>query len=552
MAVALTLSGLLVIDRVSNELQSQEFASLQVRRMAVSSAARSIAIAAASDGSVVTRSGTLNALVRERFLLQDPELQGLATVIARADVRLRFGTWDEAQQRFTPLEGSTFTIDSSGVEAAAGERRDPIESGSEIVLLGGTEVLAAVEVTLEQPLSTRATRIAQVTGAIALVGLLALAATILFATLAARRFAKPVRLLSETASAIGDGDLSARVPTGPEVAANIEMEALLEGFNRMASRLETTVGALKRERDRGQEHLADVSHELRTPLAALRAFVDLLDEDGTTDPATRKRLLSEAGRQLERMDALTANILELSRFDAGIARPEFTETDLRSSVSAAIEQAAAGARRRGVALDERLPARRVVVRHDATLVGQAVANLVGNALKFTPKGGSVSVAVRPLATGAATITVSDTGVGIAAEELPRIFDRFYRGTEGLAASRKETRASGSGLGLAIVKSIVDMHAGRIVVESLPGSGTSFTLTLPADPLADADSAVEPTPATQPAATLISVGRRAAALLGEVAKTSLRLRRVLRADTTSSTLSEPPAPDRALPTTKEKT
>jgi signal transduction histidine kinase len=397
------------------------------------------------------------------------------------------------------------------------------------------EAIGAVEVTLEQPLSTRATRIAQVTGAITLVGLLALGATILFATLAARRFAKPVRLLSETASAIGDGDLSARVPTGPEVAANIEMEALLEGFNRMASRLETTVGALKRERDRGQEHLADVSHELRTPLAALRAFVDLLDEDGTTDPATRKRLLSEAGRQLERMDALTANILELSRFDAGIARPEFTETDLRSSVSAAIEQAAAGARRRGVALDERLPARRVVVRHDVTLVSQAVANLVGNALKFTPKGGSVSVAVRPLATGAATITVSDTGVGIAAEELPRIFDRFYRGTEGLAASR-----------------IVDMHAGRIVVESLPGSGTSFTLTLPADPLADADSAVEPTTATQPAATLISVGRRAAALLGEVAKTSLRLRRVLRADTTSSTLSEPPAPDRALPTTKEKT
>ncbi|MFM8689676.1 MAG: sensor histidine kinase [Candidatus Limnocylindrus sp.] len=548
----MTISGLLVIERVSSELQSQEFASLQVRRMAVSSAARSIAIAAASNESVVTRDGALNPLVRERFLLQDPELQGLATVIARADVRFRFGTWDEAQQQFTPLEDATFTLDSSGIEAAPGERRDLIDSGSEVVLLGGTETIGAVEVTLERPLSTRAARVAQVTGAITLVGLLALGATIIFATLAARRFAKPVGLLAETASAIGDGDLSARVPTGPEVAANIEREALLDGFNRMASRLEATVGALKRERDRGQEHLADVSHELRTPLAALRAFVDLLDEGGTTDPATRKRLLGEAGRQLERMDALTANILELSRFDAGIARPEFTESDLRSSVSAAIEQAAAGARSRGVALDEQLPARRVVIRHDTTLVGQAIANLVGNALKFTPKGGSVSVAVRPLATGAATVTVSDTGVGIAAEELPRIFDRFYRGTEGLAASRKETRASGSGLGLAIVKSIVDMHAGRIVVESLPGSGTTFTLTLPADPLADADSAVEPTPSTQPSATLISVGRRAAALLGEVAKTSLRLRRVLRADTSSSTLSEPPAPDRAPPTTKEKT
>ncbi|MFM7825849.1 MAG: hypothetical protein ACKO8K_07195, partial [Candidatus Limnocylindrus sp.] len=162
----MTISGLLVTERVSSELQSQEFASLQVRRMAVSSAARSIAIAAASNESVVTRDGALNPLVRERFLLQDPELQGLATVIARADVRFRFGTWDEAQQQFTPLEDATFTIDSSGIEAAPGERRDLIDSGSEVVLLGGTETIGAVEVTLERPLSTRAARVAQVTGAI--------------------------------------------------------------------------------------------------------------------------------------------------------------------------------------------------------------------------------------------------------------------------------------------------------------------------------------------------------------------------------------------------
>jgi len=532
--VALTLSGLLVVDRVGSELQSQEFASLQVRRMAVISAARSIAIAAVGDEVVITKSGALNPLVHERFLLQDSELQGLATIIARADVRIRFGTWDEAQQRFTPLEGEIFTVDSTGVEAAPGERRESIESGAEVVLLGGTTTIGAMEVTLQRPLSTRATRLEQVTSVIAIVGLLALGLTILFAALAAQRFAKPVRLLSETATAIADGDLTARVATGPEIAANVEMESLLNQFNRMAGRLEMTVAALKRERDRGQEHLADVSHELRTPLAALRAFVDLLDESASTDAATRKRILSEAGRQLERMDALTANILELSRFDAGIARPTFIEGDLRSSVRAAIEQAAVGARRRGVALNERLPARRVVIRHDAALVGHAVANLVGNALKFTPRGGSVSVSVRPLATGAAMITVTDTGVGIAADELPRIFDRFYRGTEGLAAARKETRASGSGLGLAIVKTIVDMHAGRIVVESLSGSGTSFSLTLPAEPESLTDTAVEPTAAQEPA-TLISVGRRAASLLGEVVKTSLRLRQVLRADTASSKL-----------------
>jgi len=304
----------------------------------------------------------------------------------------------------------------------------------------------------------------------------------------------------------------------------------------MASRLEATVRALRRERDRGQEHLADVSHELRTPLAALRAFVDLLADAGTADEATRKRLLDEAGRQLERMDALTANILELSRFDAGIARPVFVLADLRASVRAAIEQAAVAARRRGVAVEERLPARRVMVRHDAALVGQAVSNLVANALKFTPRGGIVAIEVQPLATGAARIVVRDSGVGISPDELPRIFDRFYRGTEGLAAAGTAARATGSGLGLSIVKSIVDMHAGRIVVESLVGTGTTFTLTLPIDPEATSAEPSEPPP-SQASASLVSVGRRAAALLGEVAKTSLRLRRVLQAEPPSSTVEQ---------------
>ncbi|MEY4072234.1 MAG: hypothetical protein RLY94_389, partial [Chloroflexota bacterium] len=289
---------------MSTELESQEFSSLQVRRMAVASSARSIAIAAAGEQAIITKVGALSPAVQERFLLQDPELQGLATVIARADVRIQFGSWDEAQQIFTPLADAEFTIDSSGVEPTAGERRDPITSGSEVVVLGGTSIVGAMEITLVQPLSTRVTRITQITSLVLIVGILALLLTIFFASLAAQRFAKPVRLLSETATRIGDGDLSARVPTGSEIAANVEMEALLSQFNRMAGRLEGTVAALRRERDRGQEHLADVSHELRTPLAALRAFVDLLDESATTDAATRKRLLTEAGNQLERMDAL--------------------------------------------------------------------------------------------------------------------------------------------------------------------------------------------------------------------------------------------------------
>ncbi len=188
-----------------------------------------------------------------------------------------------------------------------------------------------------------------------------------------------------------------------------------------------------------------------------------------------------------------------------------------------------------------MPTRKVLVRHDAALVGQAIANLVANAIKFTARGGSVLVSVGLLSTGAATVTVRDTGVGISSDELPRIFDRFYRGTEGLAATSRAARSTGSGLGLAIVKSIVDMHAGRIVVESLPGEGTSFALTFPADPEAPGEELPEAAPDQAGPTTLVSFGRRAAALLGEVAKTSLRLRRVLRADPPSSTVSETPAP-----------
>ncbi len=539
MAISLVLSAYLVVDRVSQEFETQERAAQTARTAAVSSAIRSLAQSVAGTDDIIDSKGQLNEKVRERFLLQDPELQQLALGIARADVRVRFGTWNPDKEFFSPAAESEFQISSDGAALEPGEARDSIQLEPSVVIIGGAPSSISIEVTLISPLTTRASRLAGITGTITFVGILAMIVAIIVSTIAAARFAKPVQLLSETATAISDGDLSARVPTGIEVAANDEMVALLNQFNLMADRLQGSMQALRRERDRGREHLADVSHELRTPLAALRAFVDLLQDSGT-DEVTRKRLFAEAGRQLERMDSLTSNILELSRFDAGIARPVFVVADIRASVQLAVEQAAAGARRAGVAVDERVPTRKVLVRHDAALVGQAVANLVANALKFTTRGGSVLVSVQLLSTGAATVTVRDTGVGISSDELPRIFDRFYRGTEGLAATSRAARATGSGLGLAIVKSIVDMHAGRIVVESLPGEGTSFALTFPADPEA-VEEEVPEAPLTEAGpATLVSFGRRAAALLGEVAKTSLRLPRVLRADPPSSTVSETPA------------
>ena len=116
----------------------------------------------------------------------------------------------------------------------------------------------------------------------------------------------------------------------------------------------------------------------------------------------------------------------------------------------------------------------IPLRHDPVRIGQVVTNLVGNALKFTPRGGRVDVTMRAEPGGGASITVADTGIGIEPAELPRIFDRFFRGSRA-----SEARGSGSGLGLAIVRGIVEMHGGTVTVESRLGTGSTFRVTLPA-------------------------------------------------------------------------
>jgi two-component system sensor histidine kinase BaeS len=145
-------------------------------------------------------------------------------------------------------------------------------------------------------------------------------------------------------------------------------------------------------------------------------------------------------------------------------------------VEQAVDQASATARRRGVDLAMQGPDMPVVLRHDPVRIGQVVSNLVGNAIKFTPRGGRVEVTVGAEARGGASITVSDTGIGIEPAELPRIFDRFYRGSRA-----SEARGSGSGLGLAIVRGIVEMHGGSVTVESRVGAGSTFRVVLPAQP-----------------------------------------------------------------------
>ncbi|HYN48275.1 MAG TPA: HAMP domain-containing sensor histidine kinase, partial [Candidatus Nanopelagicales bacterium] len=286
---------------------------------------------------------------------------------------------------------------------------------------------------------------------------------------------RPLRRLGEATRRLGSGDLAGRVPAAELESSYAEVADLARQFNVMAERLEESVDLLRRDRDRSRDFLADVSHELRTPLAALRMNTELLQGQAGSDPAIRTEFLATSRGQLDRLDWLAHNLLELSKLESGLLRLDLRPDDLRSTAESAFEQAEPAARRRGVAMELRLPPDPVRIRHDPQRIGQVAANLLGNAIKFTPSGGSVVLTLEPHRDGA-RLEVRDTGVGIDASEIPHVFERFYRGSRA-----NEARGSGSGLGLAIVRSIVDMHGGRIAVESRVGVGTAFTVILPRDP-----------------------------------------------------------------------
>jgi signal transduction histidine kinase len=369
-------------------------------------------------------------------------------------------------------------------EPTNGQAREPVSAEPVQLPVGGFFPFS-VEVTLSNPYTFRATAVSNVAGLLAAIGLFALGLAVIVAAGLARRFTTPLRRLTEATGALAEGDLSRRVPPAQVRGGSSELTELAVQFNAMAERLEESIDIVRRDRDRSRDFLADVSHELRTPIAALRTFNELLRQQAFDDPDARAEFLESSAQQIERLDWLAQNLLELSKLDSGLVMLDLRPDDLRAAVESAVEQAQPAARRRGIELTVATPDRPLRIRHDPQRIGQVVTNLVGNAIKFTPKGGSVEVTVRPNADGA-EIEVSDTGVGIDAAELPKIFDRFYRGS-----MANEARGSGSGLGLAIVRSIVDMHGGNVTVESRLGKGSRFLVTLPRDPRRDDAVAVPP-------------------------------------------------------------
>jgi signal transduction histidine kinase len=328
-----------------------------------------------------------------------------------------------------------------------------------------------VTVSLSNPYSFRAQTIQTIINVMAVAGVIALFVAILASILIADRLSNPIRRLTSAARELSEGHLEARVEPP---SASREMGELAQAFNSMADRVQASIEYIRRDRDRSRDFLADVSHELKTPIAALRTFNELLAEGQVKDPATQREFLEQSRQQIDRLDWLAMNLLELSKLESGLVLLDLRPDDLRAVVESAVQQARAAADRKGVHIALELPKEPIRQQHDPQRMGQVLSNLLGNAIKFTPRGGEVSVTLEPTTDGA-ELRVADTGVGINSAELPYVFERFYRG-----AQAHESRAAGSGLGLSIVRSIVEMHRGRVSISSTPGKGTEVAVDLPRD------------------------------------------------------------------------
>ena len=221
-----------------------------------------------------------------------------------------------------------------------------------------------------------------------------------------------------------------------------------------------------------RDFISNISHELRTPLAALRALADTLRDGALEDPPAARRFLDRIDAEVEALSQMVRELLELSRIESGQVPVQLTPQAVDEIVSPAVERMRLPAERAGLELTVRLPQDLPQVLADPERVQQVLTNLLSNAIKFTPSGGRVSVSAQR-DREEVVISVEDTGIGIAQDELSRIFERFYK------ADRARSRG-GTGLGLAIAKHIVQAHGGRIWAQSVEGQGSTFSFSLPVE------------------------------------------------------------------------
>ena len=275
------------------------------------------------------------------------------------------------------------------------------------------------------------------------------------------RLTRPLLDLTRVTQRMASGDLATRA----DVSRRDEVGQLAAAFNEMARRVEGTVLALRR-------FVADAAHELHTPLTALQTNLELLGREATRQ--RRETLTARARSQVSRLETLTTSLLDLSSIEAGAAEGVHDSVDAVTLIREVAELYASQAEQAGLDFTLAVPSQPVALHGEAGQLRQAVGNLLDNAIKFAPAGGTVQVALQQEA-GWVAFVVTDDGSGISEPDLPHLFGRFYRG-------RNATAQSGNGLGLAIVRAIAEAHGGTVGAENTH-PGARFTLRLPRAPRA---------------------------------------------------------------------
>ena len=284
----------------------------------------------------------------------------------------------------------------------------------------------------------------------------ALAAAFIFAlTLTA-----PIKALTSTIRRMGKGDLTARV----NVRTSGELKELADSYNAMAEKIENF------DQSRSQ-FVQNASHELKTPLATMKLLLENLIYQPDMPQELRAEFMQDMNHEIDRLSGIITDLLTLTQMDSQEAAIKYEKLDFTKLCTGAVHALQPAAEKARLTLHMDV-ARSVTLHGDESKLGQVVYNLIDNAIKYTPEGGAVTVTMKADSRNA-VFSVKDTGIGIPPEDAKHIFDRFYR------VDKARSRATGgTGLGLSIVRQMVQLHRGQVTVDSTPGQGSTFTVTLP--------------------------------------------------------------------------
>ena len=275
-----------------------------------------------------------------------------------------------------------------------------------------------------------------------------------------RTFTRPIGDLSEGIEKMTGGDLSVRV----NVRGKNEFSELAQAFNSMSEKLE----ALDKSRN---QFVSNASHELKTPLSTMKILIETLVYQDPMDPSLTKDFLNDVNKEIDRLNRIVSDLLTLVRIDSGGMGLNLTEMSLNALLEEQVKRLLPLARENGIEINLEMKDE-LSIMADSVKLQQVIYNVIDNAIKYTPRGGEVETSLVRIGKKA-VMRIADTGIGIPAEDLPHIFDRFYR------VDKARSRATGgTGLGLSIVKQIVQQHGGDIRAESTEGAGTTFIIELP--------------------------------------------------------------------------